>query len=53
VKVSQVLFGSDYPFAPEPTTAATVEGLAKLGLSAADLHAIERDNALRLMPNLK
>jgi predicted TIM-barrel fold metal-dependent hydrolase len=53
VKVSQVLFGSDYPFAPEPTTAATVEGLQKLGLSAADLQAIERDNALRLMPGLK
>jgi predicted TIM-barrel fold metal-dependent hydrolase len=53
VKISNILFGSDYPFAPEPTTTATVKGLAELGLSAEDLRAIERDNALRLLPGLK
>jgi predicted TIM-barrel fold metal-dependent hydrolase len=47
-----VLFGSDYPFAPETTMVATVRGLAELGLAPEDLRAIERDNALRLMPGL-
>lgn len=49
----QILFGSDYPFAPEATMAATVDGLQKLGLDRAALHAIERGNALRLMPELQ
>ncbi len=48
VDTNQVLFGSDYPFAPETTMKATVEGLSKLGLSSEALHAIERTNALRL-----
>ena len=52
VPASQVLFGSDYPFAPESTMVATVRGLSELELSAPDLRAIERDNALRLMPML-
>jgi predicted TIM-barrel fold metal-dependent hydrolase len=50
--VEQVLFGSDYPFAPEDTMTATVAGLAGLGLTTAELAAIERDNALRLLPGL-
>jgi 6-methylsalicylate decarboxylase len=53
VSIKNVLFGTDYPFAPEPTTAATVKGLAELGLSESDLRDIERDNALRLLPGLK
>jgi predicted TIM-barrel fold metal-dependent hydrolase len=49
VPISHLLYGSDYPFwAPE----ATIRGLAELKLSAADLQAIERDNALRLLPGL-
>jgi predicted TIM-barrel fold metal-dependent hydrolase len=48
----QVLFASDYPFAPEATMAATVQGLGDLGLDAAMLAGIERGNALRLMPGL-
>jgi 6-methylsalicylate decarboxylase len=49
VPISNLLFGSDYPFwAPEDT----IESLAGLKLSAADLRAIERDNALRLLPGL-
>jgi len=50
---ANVLFGSDYPFAPEATMAATVRGLGELGLSGQDLHAIERENALRIMPDLE
>lgn len=53
VPAAQVLFGSDYPFAPETTMVATVRGLAELGLAPEDLRAIERDNALRLMPGLE
>ncbi len=47
-----VLFGSDYPFAPEATMTATVKGLIDLGLPAADLAGIERGNALALFPHL-
>ena len=49
---ARILFGSDYPFAPEATMTATVKGLAGLGLPAADLAAIERGNALGLFPRL-
>jgi predicted TIM-barrel fold metal-dependent hydrolase len=49
VPLSHLLFGSDYPFWDPDET---VKGLAGLNLPAADLRAIERDNALRLLPNL-
>jgi 6-methylsalicylate decarboxylase len=45
----KVLFGSDYPFAPETTMVATIKGLANLGLAPDVLRAIERDNAVRLL----
>ena len=44
----QVLFGSDYPFAPEDTTAASIKSLGELGLPAEHLSAIERGNTLAL-----
>jgi 6-methylsalicylate decarboxylase len=49
VPPSQILLGSDFPFrrAEEHTS-----GLLTCGLSAADLQAIEHDNALRLLPGL-
>ena len=50
VPVSQVLFGTDFPFR---TTADHVRGLADYGFSAGDSRAIERDNAVRLIPRLK
>jgi 6-methylsalicylate decarboxylase len=47
VGVSQLLFGTDFPFwSPQ----IWVDQLAQLGLSAADLLAIERGNALGLFP---
>jgi 6-methylsalicylate decarboxylase len=49
VPTTQILFGSDNPYVP---LGATADGLARLRLSAADLQAIGRDNALRLLPNL-
>ncbi len=49
VPMDHLLYGSDYPFwSPE----TTVSGLADLELDPADLAAIERGNALKLMPNL-
>jgi predicted TIM-barrel fold metal-dependent hydrolase len=48
VKPANVLFGSDYPHAGEPTMAATVKGLSELGLSANDVDAIRRKNSLAL-----
>lgn len=50
--IDRILFASDYPFAPEDTMSATVSGLAALGLSETELNAIERGNALELMPSL-
>lgn len=49
VAVSQVVFGTDYPFR---TSADHVKGLTAY-FSAADLKAIDRDNALKLMPRLQ
>ena len=48
--VSQVLYGTDYPFRPGAEEDA---GLTKHGFSAADLMAIDRNNALRLFPRLR
>jgi 6-methylsalicylate decarboxylase len=48
VPVSQVMFGTDYPFV---AGIEAVEGLSNYGFSEADLDAIERDNALKLMPS--
>jgi 6-methylsalicylate decarboxylase len=50
VPIAQILFGSDYPIFPISMTAG---GLSKGGLSGADLQAIERGNAMRLLPRLK
>jgi predicted TIM-barrel fold metal-dependent hydrolase len=50
VSTSQVMFGTDYPYRPG---SEVVEGLTSYGFSAAELRAIDRDNALRLIPRLK
>ena len=50
VPVSQVLFGSDYPMVP---IESAVDGLARLGLSAAAVAAIEHGNAQALFPRLR
>ena len=51
VPASQILFGTDFPFRG---TSITAQGLAENGdFTAAELRAIERDNALRLFPGLE
>jgi predicted TIM-barrel fold metal-dependent hydrolase len=47
--VSQILYGTDYPFrSPQ----ATSKGLREAGFSAAELLSIDRGNAVRLIPRL-
>ena len=53
VAPDKVLFGSDYPFAPEATMTATVKGLIELGLEPEVLRGIERNNALELFPGIR
>ena len=50
VPTAQILFGSDYPYR---TGEDHVKGLMECGFSAADLAAIGRENALRLLPRLR
>jgi 6-methylsalicylate decarboxylase len=50
VKISQVLFGTDFPYA---TAAAHLEGLGQCGFSAEELRAIYHDNAARLLPRCR
>jgi len=49
----QILFGSDFPFAPEPIARVSIEGLARYdGFDGAARERIERANALSLLPRL-
>jgi predicted TIM-barrel fold metal-dependent hydrolase len=50
VPTSQIVFGSDYPWG---SVSANTGGLTNLGLSAADLQAIGRENAIVLFPRLR
>jgi 6-methylsalicylate decarboxylase len=50
VTPAQMLYGTDYPFRPG---AEETDGLAAQHFAPNDLMAIERDNALRLLPELK
>ena len=50
IPVSQVLYGSDFPFRPGSDVN---EGLAQFRFKPRDLRAIDRDNALKLLPSLK
>ena len=50
VPVSQVLLGSDYPFG---SSAQGIKGLEEYGLKPAEIDAIYRGNAERLIPRFK
>jgi predicted TIM-barrel fold metal-dependent hydrolase len=49
VPVSQIVFGTDYPYR---STQEHVKGLATSGVfDAKELQAIDRDNAVRILPH--
>ncbi|HEY5009151.1 MAG TPA: amidohydrolase family protein [Caulobacteraceae bacterium] len=51
--ITRILFGSDWPFTPEPGVARNIHQLAEArGLSDAEARAIARDNAERVFPRL-
>ncbi len=50
VQPTHIVFGTDFPFR---SGAEHVDNLARCGFDAADLHRIERDNALGLLPRLR
>lgn len=50
--MSQLLFGSDIPFASEPRIAQAANGLGALGLDESEVEAINTGNALKLFPRL-
>lgn len=51
VNTSHILFGSDYPFAPEIITRMTISGLNTFdGFDGKKLRGINRENALDLFP---
>ena len=50
VEISQVLFGTDYP---AQKSADAIAGLTGMKFSEAEMNAVNRDNALRLLPRLK
>ncbi len=52
VTPDKVLFGSDYPFAPEATMAGSIKALREMGLEPEVLRGIERNHALKLFPHL-
>lgn len=49
----RILFGTDYPFMPESTTAQTIAGVREFfGADTAVLRGVEHDNAAGLLPRL-
>jgi 6-methylsalicylate decarboxylase len=50
VSISQVMYGTDFPFRKG---AEVNQGIADWGFAGAELQAIERDNALKLLPRIK
>lgn len=50
VPVSQIMFGSDFPYG---RLKPTFDGLKSCGLTPGELRAIEGDNARRLLPRLR
>jgi 6-methylsalicylate decarboxylase len=46
-----ILFGTDWPAAPEPPVVRNIANLTHFdGFTAEELRGVERDNALRLFP---
>jgi len=52
VGVSQIVFGSDFPFG-NPPIVSIARGLETCGFSADELRSIDRENALRILPRFR
>jgi predicted TIM-barrel fold metal-dependent hydrolase len=52
LKPGHILFGTDFPQAPESTTVSSLKGLNELGLGSTELRGILHDNSAKLFPNL-
>lgn len=52
VGVSQIVFGSDFPFG-NPPVVSIARGLQTCGLSATELRGIDRENALKFLPRFR
>jgi predicted TIM-barrel fold metal-dependent hydrolase len=50
--ITQILFGSDWPFTPEPGVARNIHQLGQNALSEDEARAIARANAARVFPRL-
>ncbi len=50
--MSQILFGSDWPFTPEFGVARNIAQVGALGLSESEAHALAHANAERMFPRL-
>ena len=54
IPISQILFGSDYPFLPKPKIKSMIKGLEEYdGFNEENRKLIEKENALSLFPRLK
>jgi predicted TIM-barrel fold metal-dependent hydrolase len=50
---NHILFGTDWPAAPEPTVVRNIANLTSFdGFTKDELRGVERENALRLFPRL-
>jgi 6-methylsalicylate decarboxylase len=50
VPVSQIVFGTDFPFG---NSAGTARGLETCGFTAEELRGIDRENAVRMLPKFR
>jgi len=50
VGVSQIVFGTDYPFGNSANIAAALQ---KVGLTTDELRGVDRENALRILPKYR
>lgn len=50
--LTNIIFGSDYPHAGEPTMAATLQGLSEINLSQSEIEGVRYKNAAALFPRL-
>ena len=47
---SQIVFGSDYPFGGQTGMKNIGDGLKTCGFTQEELHGIDRENAVRILP---